>query len=116
MSNIQKLSFMNKDLRKLVYRKFDGKCAYCGNYLEYKDLKIDHFIPKKLGGTEEFENLMPSCEICNHYKGHSNIFKFKSMMQNIHNKISKLYIVKVAEKFGLITIKKFTSFYYEDKM
>ena len=107
---------MDKYLRKLVYQKFDGKCAYCGNSLEYKDLKLDHFVSKKSGGSEELENLMPSCEICNHYKGHSIISKFKSMMQNIHNKISKLYIVKVAEKFGLITIKKFTSFYYEDNM
>lgn len=100
-------------IREIVFRKYDGKCAYCGCELELHDLKIDHFIPKKKGGTDDIENLMPSCEICNHYKDAHNIDKFKSMMKKIKNKISKLYIIKVAQRYNLISIKDFTEFYYE---
>lgn len=106
---------MEKKKRELVYAKYNGKCAYCGNPIEYKDLKVDHIIPEKKGGTDDIENLMPACETCNHYKGHSNLFKFKHMMKFIHKKISKLYIIKVALRFGLIEIKEFDSFYYEKK-
>lgn len=106
---------MKRNIREIVYSKFNGRCAYCGTHLTFEEMKIDHFVPKKSGGSEDIENLMPSCETCNHYKGHSNIFKFKKMMQTIHKKISKLYIIKVAQKFGLITIKEFENFFYEKK-
>jgi 5-methylcytosine-specific restriction endonuclease McrA len=106
---------MKKSLRIEVYNKFNQCCAYCGNYIEYDDMKIDHFLPQKSGGTDDISNLMPCCEICNHYKDSHNIHKFKIMMKNIKKKIEKLYIVKVAMRFGLIDIKEFKGFFYEKK-
>lgn len=104
---------MKKSLRLQVYEKYDKHCAYCGNFIEYEEMKVDHFIPQKNGGTDELSNLMPSCEICNHYKDAHNIHKFKSIMKAIHKKIEKLYIVKVAKRFGLIEIQPFKRFFYE---
>ena len=42
------------------------KCAYCliGDFEE-----IEHFVPKKRGGTDDIENLFPSCIKCNRGAG-----------------------------------------------
>jgi 5-methylcytosine-specific restriction endonuclease McrA len=104
---------MKKSLRLDVYEKYEHRCAYCGNYIEYEDMKVDHFVPQKNGGSDEISNLMPACEICNHFKDSHNIHKFKSLMKSIKRKIEKLYIIKVAQRFGLIKIEEFEDFYYE---
>ena len=36
---------LTKDERMAVYRKTNGRCAYCGCVLEYKDMQVDHIIP-----------------------------------------------------------------------
>lgn len=104
---------MDSLLRKEVYFKYNKKCAYCGNEISLNEMKVDHLVPKSKGGLDEIENLMPSCEICNHYKDSHNIHKFKYLMTGIINKIKKLYIIKVAMRYGLIEFKNFTTFYYE---
>ena len=32
-------------VRRLVYNKFDGRCAYCGQPIEFKDMQVDHIKP-----------------------------------------------------------------------
>ena len=43
----------------------------------------------------------------------SNVDNKSKQLQVIKNKISKLYIIKVAQRYNLISIKDFTEFYYE---
>ena len=31
-----------KKIRQQVYDKYNGRCAYCGCKLEYKDMQVDH--------------------------------------------------------------------------
>lgn len=33
-----------KDVRKQVYEKYNGHCAYCGCKLDYKDMQVDHVV------------------------------------------------------------------------
>ena len=41
-----------------LLKKQKGKCTHCGLYLREEDvLEIDHIIPKKLGGKDEYKNL-----------------------------------------------------------
>ena len=37
---------ISKETRHKVYAKYNGRCAYCGRWIEYKDMQVDHFIPK----------------------------------------------------------------------
>lgn len=104
---------MNSAIRKRVLDKYNKKCAYCGKDISFEEMKIDHFVPKSKGGDDDLDNLMPACEICNHYKDSHNINKFKYLMLNITKKIKKLYIVKVAMRYGIIEFKEFSEFYYE---
>ena len=42
-------------------------CQYCGTDNSY--LTIDHVIPRRLGGSHSWENLVAACPSCNHHKG-----------------------------------------------
>jgi hypothetical protein len=48
-----------------VYRKTDGKCTYCGGDLSPNTFVVDHILPRKQGGGDEFANLAPACPSCN---------------------------------------------------
>ena len=69
------------DFYKQIWDKTNGKCIYCGvqlmdveesrqprfNRARYR-FTVDHFVPKKLGGTNKIQNLVPSCGGCNNRK------------------------------------------------
>lgn len=48
-------------------RNRDKVCQYCGKRDEV--MNLDHVIPRKLGGTSTWENLVLSCLKCNSKKG-----------------------------------------------
>ena len=37
---------ISKETRQRVYQKYNGHCAYCGRYIDYKDMQVDHFVAK----------------------------------------------------------------------
>lgn len=52
--------------RAIVFKKNDGKCFYCDDQLTIDDeWHIEHKQPKSKGGTNDIENLVPSCKSCN---------------------------------------------------
>lgn len=51
-------------------------CVYCGEYLNNKTWHLDHFIPLSKHGVNRFDNLVPSCAICNLMKSNSQPFDF----------------------------------------
>jgi len=60
--------------RQAVHNKCGGRCAYCGEQIEFKDMQVDHYWPQFLSHLQpgldpnRFENLMPSCRPCNIHK------------------------------------------------
>ena len=50
-----------------VFRRDSYTCQYCGR--TEADLTLDHVIPRRLGGTHSWENLVAACRVCNHHKG-----------------------------------------------
>lgn len=100
--------------RQQVLEKYDSHCAYCGQEITLKTMQMDHFIPRRLDGTDDYENLMPSCRRCNHYKRDNGIESFRKLMRTIHERIMKNYIVKVAIDYGIVIINQWDGlFYYE---
>jgi hypothetical protein len=104
--------------RKRVYEKFNGHCAYCGTEIEYKDMQVDHLIPKQLGygNLDDFSNLMPSCRTCNHYKRGYFLENYRNLLRTIHNRLQKIYIFRVALKYGIVDIKPFNGVFYFEKI
>tara|TARA_Y100001970_G_C14167281_1_gene822045 strand:- start:1005 stop:1580 length:576 start_codon:yes stop_codon:yes gene_type:complete len=50
------------DLRKIVWKRDNGKCVKCGSQYE---LHYDHIIPVSKGGSTTLENIELLCQECN---------------------------------------------------
>lgn len=66
-----------KSERAAVYEKYDRRCAYCGKQMPISEMQVDHLIPIRRGGTNDMDNLMPSCRSCNHFKDVFTIESFR---------------------------------------
>jgi len=55
--------------RHNIYQRDRNTCQYCGKVFDRKDLNLDHVIPRDVGGTTAWENLVCSCKACNARKG-----------------------------------------------
>ena len=68
---VEDREFKNKDQKEAIAMKSDNKCVWCGKkvYIGYPGATIDHYIPLKKGGTNEYVNLVLMCEECNQKKG-----------------------------------------------
>lgn len=68
------------------------------------------------GGTDDYDNLFPSCRSCNHYKRSMDLEGFREYLKTLHERIAKNYIVKVGMRYGMVSIKPFEgTFYFEFK-
>lgn len=115
---------ISKKTRLAVYEKFNGHCAYCGKALEYKDMQLDHMIPRQRERfkkyTEEqiecFENYMPACRRCNHYKRAHTLEYFRQLIEEIPKKLFRdSYIYKVGLDYNLISANEHKiTFYFEN--
>lgn len=66
--NQSKRKTFSEDERVLVYRKTEGHCYLCGEFVDFPSFTIDHEIPISKGGTNELENLACCCSECNKMK------------------------------------------------
>lgn len=55
--------------RENVYSRDNGQCQYCGNAVTHAEATYDHVVPRRLGGTTNWENIVISCRGCNQKKG-----------------------------------------------
>lgn len=60
---------MSKDMkysevRRIVYNRYHGKCAVCGQKISIEDMCISLIIPKSKGGYKDFANMQCTCETC----------------------------------------------------
>ena len=105
---------MKKSLRQEVYNKYEGRCAYCGKVIEYKDMQVDHVVPLRRYGDNNLDNLYPSCRSCNHYKRAHSLEDFRRLIETLHHRVEDQYLCRVAESFGVISIKPWgRKFYFE---
>jgi 5-methylcytosine-specific restriction endonuclease McrA len=102
---------ISKKVREEVFNKFDGHCAYCGKELTPKNWQLDHLIPvqrEQFGKyTEEqiecFENYVPACRSCNHYKRAHSLEVFRRYIEEIPKKLQRdSYIYRIGKDYGLV--------------
>lgn len=112
-------------MRERVFNRFGGRCAYCGNPMEYKSMQVDHYLPqcKERFYANRFKkdvhaeaNLMPACRRCNHYKRARTPKQFRDLMATLHERIESLYIMKVAIDFGIAVVRPFDGRFYFEKL
>jgi len=53
--------------KREILRRDNYTCQYCGQ--RANSLTIDHVMPRHLGGSYSWDNLVTACPPCNHHKG-----------------------------------------------
>lgn len=54
--------------RLKIYRKTEGHCYLCGDFVDFDSFEIEHKVPISKGGTNDLSNLFCSCHCCNTIK------------------------------------------------
>ena len=56
-------------VKRELYGDQVGFCQGCRGHFEYRNLEVDHVIPKSKGGGDNIDNLQLLCGHCNRMKG-----------------------------------------------
>jgi 5-methylcytosine-specific restriction endonuclease McrA len=101
--------------REKVFFKYEGKCAYCGCKLDKLTFHVDHIVPMRGYGRNDFQNLNPSCSSCNISKSKKLIEDWrKSLEDRFDDALSFNTDLKMLVKFKLVVpIYKPIIFYFE---
>ena len=83
-------------IRAIVFGMYGGKCAYCGIDL-VKGWNVDHIKPQIFGGTNDLDNLNPSCKDCNNYKCHTDLEGYRNQLRKMLNE-KLVYLFKSKTK------------------
>ena len=60
----------------------EGLCGGCEIFFPFRNLTIDHKIPRSKGGTDHFENLWLLCGACNSAKGTGTVAELRAKLKN----------------------------------
>lgn len=115
-----KVKLSRAKIRTILFEKYGGKCAYCGVDLE-KGWNVDHIIPKRLGGTDDLENLNPSCRACNNYKSINDLEGYRKQLYKLLNEKPELLFqsktkMQVAINIGSIKHTQWDGKYYFERI
>ena len=53
---------------RILFRRDQNMCMYCGKEYMDKDLSCDHILPTSRGGRNSWVNVVAACKRCNHFK------------------------------------------------
>ena len=59
----------SKNIKHMLYGIQHGYCNGCKYHYQFKDLEVDHIIPRAKGGQDDDKNLQLLCGNCNRRKG-----------------------------------------------
>ena len=105
---------LTKAQRLQVYKKYGGKCAYCGSHISLDEMQVDHIKPLALGGADDISNFAPACRMCNYYKSTLTIEKFREQLGLLKGRLEKDFTYRLALKYGLIhDCNKPVGFFFE---
>ena len=101
-----------KSIRKIVYKKYNGHCAYCGCEIPEKGFNVDHlhclrnyeYLEEITGiDANAIENLMPACGSCNRYKATMDLETFRKQLQKIPDRLQRdVCTYNIALRYGMI--------------
>jgi 5-methylcytosine-specific restriction endonuclease McrA len=117
-----------KDVRKLVYEKCGGHCAYCGKEISMRQMQVDHIEPhwhtiteqeaeryNITKGSHSISNLNPSCARCNKWKSTWTLEQFRDVIKTSLDRLERdTPNFRLAKDYGLLAIhEKSVTFHFE---
>lgn len=97
--------------RAVVYAKYGGHCAYCGEKITQTQMQVDHLIPMELyeayaaigQDLDTMDNYMPACRSCNHYKSSMTLEKFRAAIERFPAVLARDSVTyRNAVRFGVV--------------
>lgn len=74
-----------KNKRKRLMERQDGKCAYCLQpFSASRIATIDHVLPKSKGGGNKISNIVLACSPCNQLKGDLSTYEEAKRRSDIY--------------------------------
>jgi ATP adenylyltransferase len=73
------LDVLSGTLRYEVLKNAKFRCTLCGISADEKALEVDHILPRKHGGTDEYSNLQALCYSCNAMKQDRDATDFRDV-------------------------------------
>lgn len=67
LANVRVPRMVLRPTRANIILRDEELCQYCGKH--FRELTLDHVIPRSRGGQSTWENLVASCKACNGRKG-----------------------------------------------
>lgn len=97
-------------IRRAVWNKYGGRCAYCGAEIELRKCHMDAYYPDK--GLIQ-SNMMPACDSCYGHKKGKTPAEFQAYIESCMNSVKKNHLYKTAKRYGMvIESPRGVSFYY----
>ena len=66
--------------RHALYGSQEGDCALCAVHFPYRNLTVDHILPRSQGGTDHPSNLQLLCAACNSLKGTASMAEARARL------------------------------------
>lgn len=98
-----------KEVRAVIFKAAKGRCFYCDRKVKEdgknsdETFVVDRLTPKKRGGTDDFSNLVCSCQSCNTSKGNRTMKEYVAYLKEQGRMTTKLF----GKMGGLATRDKF---------
>ncbi|MDE3230424.1 MAG: HNH endonuclease, partial [Chloroflexota bacterium] len=67
LANVRIPRMALRPTRANIMLRDEEMCQYCGKH--FRELTLDHVIPRSRGGLSTWENLVAACHSCNRRKG-----------------------------------------------
>ena len=123
------MSKLTKKQREQIWQKYGGRCAYCGEPIELKDMQADHIKPIFRGwddqlkahlpeghlGDNSIENFNPACRACNFRKSTSDIEGFREALEHGLDCCRRDFTYRMMVKYGLVVEQPQKVVFYFEK-
>lgn len=84
-----------QETRMSVYNQSEGRCVYCGRFIPFDEMTIDHIVPLSKGGTNYEKNLQCCCKEC-------NLMKQDLLERDFYRKMKEILRHQVKQKIRKI--------------
>jgi hypothetical protein len=81
LKGVKRKYSLNKEARRIIHEKTDGRCHICGCDVPLSKFEADHVKMHSSGGTNNPNNFLPSCKTCNNYRWHYDADEIKWILK-----------------------------------
>lgn len=89
-----------RTLRRSIWGKYGGRCAYCGAEIELRKCHMDAYYPDR--GLVP-DNMMPACDSCYGHKHGKTPAQFQAYIESCMESVRRNYLYKTAKRYGMVT-------------